>query len=95
MTMSPGCKVAEMGLGCKHLDFMCNMDKPHPSLGTSNSGCYLFKQKAKGPALYIKPERQHTVQTTSQHNGPANQSAGRPSDRMQYKIKHKRTTLVR
>jgi hypothetical protein len=33
---------------------------------------FFFKQKAKDPALYIKPERQHIVQTTSQHNGSAN-----------------------
>jgi hypothetical protein len=54
----------------------------------------LFKQKAKGPALYIKPERQHTVHSTN-HNTTqrsAHQSAGRPSDRIQYKIKHERTT---
>jgi hypothetical protein len=34
-------EIAGMGLGGKQLDFMCDMDPPHPSLGTSNSCCFL------------------------------------------------------
>jgi hypothetical protein len=31
--LSSSGKVAGMGLGGKQLDFMCNMDAPHPSFG--------------------------------------------------------------
>jgi hypothetical protein len=34
-------EIVGMGLGGKQLDFMCDMDPPHPSLGTSNSCCFL------------------------------------------------------
>jgi hypothetical protein len=34
-------EVARMGHGGKQADFMCDMDAPHPSLGASNSCCFL------------------------------------------------------
>jgi hypothetical protein len=36
--LNRGGEVIEMGLGGKQLDFMCDMDAPYPSLGTSCSG---------------------------------------------------------
>jgi hypothetical protein len=39
--LNSGGEVAEIGHDGKQLDFMCDKGAPHPSLGTSNSCCYL------------------------------------------------------
>jgi hypothetical protein len=55
--LNNGGEVTGMGLRGKRLDFMCDMDAPHLSVGKSNSCCYLtIPMPSPAPSLLSREE---------------------------------------
>jgi hypothetical protein len=64
--LNRGIEVAEMGHGGKQLDFIYDTDAPHPSLGTTNSCCFLASPMPS-PVSSLLPREKPAGTTSPPH----------------------------